>query len=56
MTSPYNTAIVYVRERLIKLFGKGVNDNRKDGYHSSRFQLRPGLTKGEQYNHFQNSE
>jgi len=33
--SPYNTARVYVRERPIKLFGKGVNNNRRDGYHSS---------------------
>jgi len=35
MTSPYNTAIVYVREGLVKLFGKGVNNNRKEGYHDS---------------------
>jgi len=35
LPSPYNTARVYVRERPIKLFGKGVNNNRKDGYHSS---------------------
>ncbi len=49
MTSPYNTAIVYVRGRPIKLFGKGVNNNRKEGYHSSRVQLKPSLTKGEQY-------
>jgi len=48
MISPYNTAIVYVRERPIKLFGKGVNNNRKDGYHS-RIQLKPSMTKGEQY-------
>jgi len=27
ITSPYNTAILYVRERPIKLFGKGVNNN-----------------------------
>jgi len=35
LPSPYNTARVYVRERPIKLFGKGVNNNHKDGYHSS---------------------
>jgi len=49
MTSPYNTSIVYVRERPIKLFGKGVKNNRKEGYHSSRVQLKPSLSKGEQY-------
>ncbi|MDA2921194.1 hypothetical protein MYX76_17175, partial [Desulfobacterota bacterium AH_259_B03_O07] len=49
MTSPYNTSIVYVRETPIELFGKGVKNNRKDGYHSSRVQLKLGLTKGEQY-------